>query len=411
MNVHFLFRTNVVPILFLGCFSCGSERSLEVLSESAQREDAVVTGQVSLQELSGYPIGLSAERMPLDDNERNSFRSRNSYNSLTMRLYFSAMYSGGGSSSTNWGTIQFYVADQLWDFAVQNNIGRVHGHPLAYHIGVSNEQLDYIRNTSTNDFEEKLRGHIYSILKRYQDRGIVNRSYDVINEVISDGQATYADTVFRKKYQTDEDFYQFVKRCFEWARAADPGAQLFYNDYGTEFDANKRAKVLALVNRLKGERLTVAGVSRSIIDGIGVQSHLSISNFDDGKFVEALRAFADTGLLVHLSELDVFINDSDTPYNADPSKGPLNTYDDTKRAKQKRIFRRVPELYWYSVTNPAQRHGITFWDLTDKDSWVPTNIRPRSRFDAATMYWNDGWEKPAFFAFANGLAGYDKFKE
>jgi endo-1,4-beta-xylanase len=366
-----------------------------------------------LMNLAPFRIGIETENKVLNlDAGRNPnalVRLKDNFNSLTMRLYFAEMYST--PNTTSWGTISYTNSDNLFNFAKNNSYTRVHGHSLVYHVGMSANQQAYLNSltgaTGTTTFEGHIRTHIQNILNHYKTLGMANRSYDVINEVISDGSTTYRtvaeSNLFRKFYATDADYYQFIKRVFTWARETDPAAKLFYNDYGMEYSATKKAKILTLINALRAERATINGVpNQTIIDGVGIQSHVNI-NSDMTNYQSALTDASITGLLVHISELDVWANTED--------QGNATTFDtqfftEDKKQKQSDVYRKIAAMY-YSVP-AAQRHGITMWDLGDKDSWVGlyTTDRPNSKYDPATMYDQNYNPKLAYFGLASGLASY-----
>ncbi len=341
-----------------------------------------------------YPVGISGNRSTFNSNSNASYYSRNEFNSVDIRMF--GNYYGQGASSTNWGKLQYYGMDEFWQFAYDNGM-RFHGHVLVYHIGLDSGQEQYIRNfnNSNQDFENNIKNHIEQILVHYKDKGINNRSYDVINEVINNGSGTYDNTIFKQRYGSDEEFYQFIRKCFTWAKDADPDAKLFYNDYGTDKIGGKRDKVLNLVNRLAGE---TANNGRRIIDGVGLQTHVGIDSFNYDAYAADVKAFSGTGLLIHISELDVSVNEYDKPWDANP-------FTSERQQKQAQVYRWIPEIY-YNNTQESQRFGITLWDYSDKDSWLNnTNFRPKSGWEKPCAFWDDGFKKPAFWGLYSGIAG------
>jgi endo-1,4-beta-xylanase len=94
-----------------------------------------------------------------------------------------------------------------------------------------------------------------------------------------------------------------TSRAFRQARAADPDAVLFLNDYNLENIPRKGATFLRLV-----ERLLAQGTP---IDGIGTQSHLDI-DIPAGQIRDFFRDAGSLGLPIHVSELD-FPMRSDSP--------------------------------------------------------------------------------------------------
>ncbi len=392
MKTNFL-RVAIFASLTSLIFSCSDDK-INQQDESTAISKTVSNRQRPLRELF-YPIGLSSNPSTWDANPRATQFSRGEFNSLTMRIFNDSEYYGGGSSSSNWGTVNYFNTDKFNKFAADNGFLRVHGHSLVYHLGLAPGQPDYIRNQSAATVEQRLKEYIQNLLGRYRNNG-KQRSYDVINEVIANGGGTYDNTIYRQKFSSDEDYYQFIKRLFSYAKDADPDAKMFYNDYGTDLIPGKRQKVINLVNRLKNETSN----GRRIIDGIGVQSHVSIDTFNYGAYAADLKAASDTGLLVHISELDVSVNSNDQPWSSNP-------FTDARSQKQAEVYKWIPGIY-YSNVAAGQRFGITVWDLSDKTSWLNTcNQRPKNCWEKPTMFWDDGWKKPAFYGLVSGILGRD----
>ena len=79
--------------------------------------------------------------------------------------------------------------------------------------------------------------------------------------------------------------------------AADPDAELYYNDYGNE-NAGKREKTVRLIRELKA-----AGVH---VDAVGIQCHLRLDEpAAADRLDQAIAAYAAEGVKVVISELDV----------------------------------------------------------------------------------------------------------
>ncbi|HEV2130233.1 MAG TPA: endo-1,4-beta-xylanase, partial [Longimicrobiaceae bacterium] len=76
---------------------------------------------------------------------------------------------------------------------------------------------------------------------------------------------------------------EYIERAFHAARAADPQAALFYNDYNLEFPGPKQDSVYGLVSDLKARGVPV--------DGIGFQGHFRFGSGTPSR--QTLRATFD----------------------------------------------------------------------------------------------------------------------
>ncbi|TFK72150.1 glycoside hydrolase family 10 protein [Pluteus cervinus] len=85
----------------------------------------------------------------------------------------------------------------------------------------------------------------------------------------------------------------FVTIAFQAARAADPNAKLYINDYSLD---SKNAKVRGVVGRINSD-------TTKLIDSLGTQVHLSAGG--TGGVQAAPTALAATGLDVAITELDI----------------------------------------------------------------------------------------------------------
>jgi endo-1,4-beta-xylanase len=105
----------------------------------------------------------------------------------------------------------------------------------------------------------------------------------------------------------------YIPIAFRAAAAADPAAKLYYNDYNLEYGTEKHAGAVRIAKQVQAW-----GVK---IDGVGFQGHLvsektstqSIPCPSVEVLAGSLRAFADLGLDVAYTEIDVRMNTPTTP--------------------------------------------------------------------------------------------------
>jgi GH35 family endo-1,4-beta-xylanase len=119
-------------------------------------------------------------------------------------------------------------------------------------------------------------------------------AFDVVNEAISDSGNP------RDIFKNNTWFPvlpDYVEEAFALARAAAPRAQLFYNEYGAEGMGVKSDKVFALASSL---------VAKGLLDGVGLQMHISVDSYPSKADVSANMArLVALGLEVHITEMDV----------------------------------------------------------------------------------------------------------
>ena len=91
---------------------------------------------------------------------------------------------------------------------------------------------------------------------------------------------------------------RYIADAFRLARETDPGALLFYNDYGGEGGTAKADRIYVLLQELLQQGVPV--------DGVGLQMHISTTGRpSDAAIAANMRRLASLGLIVHISEMDV----------------------------------------------------------------------------------------------------------
>ena len=132
-----------------------------------------------------------------------------------------------------------------------------------------------------------------------------------------------------------------------WPAQADPKAQLFYNDYEIEgAGAPKSEAAYQLCKRLKE-----AGVP---IDGIGFQMHVDPRKWPTAEQIRSnVARYAALGLIVEFTEVDVPV-------------GEMPGTIDEKLQQQATVAHDIVA----ACMAVDKCTGITFWGLTDADSWL-----------------------------------------
>ncbi|MGC0422436.1 endo-1,4-beta-xylanase [Embleya sp. AB8] len=187
----------------------------------------------------------------------------------------------------------FADADSMIDFARANEM-KVHGHTLVFGEALPR----WMREVSRGERERVMTEHIATVAGHFRGRVA---EWDVVNEPLSIEDADYAagKPGLRQHIWQEGMGEQYLDKAFRAARAADPDAALFLNEFGIEENGPRWDALLALVKRLKAR-----GVP---IDGVGFQTHIHDrgDHLDQAVFGAHLKALADLGIRSRVSEIDV----------------------------------------------------------------------------------------------------------
>ncbi len=279
------------------------------------------------------------------------------------------------------GVYAFDLADRFVDF------GEAHGMFIVGHALVWHSQLpawftvDAQGNEVTRDvLIARMKDHIFTLMERYKGRV---HGWDVVNEAFED------DGSFRQS-----PFYriigeEYIQMAFEFAAQADPGAELYYNDFSTAAPG-KREAIVSLVQNLQA-----AGVR---IDAVGMQGHITMDFPTPEAFEKSLLAFAAQGVDVMITELDLSVLPSVTR-SADI--GARVRYDSEldpytqglPEAAAKKWESRLESFFDVFIRNSDKISRVTLWGISDKDSWR-NDFPMLGRTDYALLYDRNDQPKP-----------------
>ena len=268
-------------------------------------------------------------------------------------------------------------ADAIVDFAQKNGL-KVRGHTLCWHSQTPRWFFTDAngQQVSREVLLARLRQHITDVVTRYKGKIY---AWDVVNEAVPDGgESIYRNSKFYEIIGED-----YIEKAFEYAHAADPAAKLFYNDYNTE-NKVKRDKIFQIVKKLKEK-----GVP---IHGVGLQGHWALDEPSEQELEESIRKFADLGLDVQITELDVSV------YPKEHEARPKKPTDDGVLTEE--MIRKQTAQY-KMIFDTFRKHkgaitGVTFWNVSDKATWLD-NFPVRGRKDYPLLFDQNYQPKPAFW--------------
>jgi endo-1,4-beta-xylanase len=240
-------------------------------------------------------------------------------------------------------SFDFDSGDEIVRFAKAHGM-KVRGHCLAW-AQYNPEWLAHGTFTPAQ-LNEMLHTHISTVMKHYSGDVF---AWDVVNEALDDhGEAKDSIWYNHPGIGLAGKGTAYVEQAFRWAREAEPGALLFYNEAGGEGLNRKSDAVYAMVKSFKKH-----GVP---IDGVGLQLHISSLDYNVGDVAGNIARLTKLGVQVHITELDVSV-----PVDA---HGEGVNHDDLQR--QAEIYRDVVRACLQSAGCTA----IQTWGFTDKYSWI-----------------------------------------
>lgn len=325
-------------------FSVGMSLSCQENDNSVPAPDDEEPQTIEYLKEGPYPMGAALNM--------NALRNKEIYRNTVIREFSSITAENAmkmGSISRGRGQYFWDDADYLVNFAQEHGI-RVHGHALIWYKQSSTAMPDWVKNFqgTKEDWKLIMKEYITDVMTRY--KGKIN-SWDVVNEAIKDDGTfrTAEECIWTRNIGAPE----YIDWAFQCAHEADPDALLFYNDYGHEYSAAKRAAVNHLV-----EGMLERGIP---IHGVGLQVHTHV-NRPVSDIRTAIITAAQTGLKVHVSELDVAVNKD--------SKADIVYTDELKQQQYDRYKTAAKAM---SDLPKEQQHGITMWGVGDQDSFMYKN--------------------------------------
>jgi len=231
---------------------------------------------------------------------------------------------------------------------------------------------------------QRMHDHIQAVVGRYKGR---IAGWDVVNEALNE------DGTLRKSLWLNIIGEDYIAKAFQFAHEADPKAELYYNDYSLENEA-KRTGAVELIKKLKAQSIPITA--------IGLQGHDQMNWPTAAQQASTIEAFAALGIKVNITELDVDVlprtapgTSADVSATSAGSAGSNPYTAGLPDAAQQALARRYAELFNVFVKYRASITRITFWGVTDGDSWL-NNFPIRGRTNYPLLFDREGKPKPAF---------------
>ncbi len=275
------------------------------------------------------------------------------------------------------GRYNWKDADAIVDFAQRHGM-RVRGHNLCWHEQTPAWLFKDAQGAEVTKevLLQRLKAHITAVVSRYKGKIY---AWDVVNEAVADDSTQ----LLRNSPWLRICGEEFIAKAFEYAHAADPNAQLFYNDYNTE-RPEKRERVYRLLKQLIAAHVPITGV--------GLQGHWSIYEPSAGELQTTIDRFSSLGLKVQITELDISIY----PWEKHRRARRPDEQDTFTPELEQRQTEKYTILFSTFRANRDKLTGVTFWNVTDKNTWLDNYPVP-GRKNYPLLFDTAGQPKKAFY--------------
>ncbi|MBO7551370.1 MAG: endo-1,4-beta-xylanase [Fibrobacter sp.] len=315
----------VAALIGIGASVAGAQETLRSLAEERGRYIGAILNS------EWFRGGLPADYERIHKTEFNAVVAEN-------EMKFDATEGSQGQFSYGNG-------DKMVNYAKQNNM-YARGHALAWH-----SQVPGWVNSHRNKQELLgiLKNHINKVVGHW--KGSI-KEWDVVNEAVNDNNTHGWRSQGSVWFETIGA--EFLDSAFVWAHAADPDAELCYNDYAIEQGIGPGSKAGFVLDQVK----------RWVKDGIPITCVGSQTHVEDvttaKEFIgapDSLRHFAQElaklGIKLNITELDVGFKSGRSVSAED-------------LARQGQVYRQFMDVF---LEEPNM--GVyLIWGISDKWSWL-----------------------------------------
>ena len=302
-----------------------------------------------------FLVGVAVNQRNISDPEQIAVLLRE-YNSITAENDMKP-----GEIEPEYGQFNWEKADKIANFCREHGI-KLRGHNLMWHsqIGKWMYQDEKGNLLSKEQLYANMKHHITAVVERYKD---IIYCWDVVNEAVADSPLRWGQPPLRQSPMWQIAGEEFIYKAFEYAHEADPNALLIYNDYN-DAEPEKSQRIFDLVKRMKD-----AGVP---IDGIGMQGHYNIYGPSAEEIDAAITKYSQIVDHIQFTELDIRINTDmggALMFNRGEAK-PIASWEQSLQVDQ------YANLFKVLRKHKDVIDCVTFWNLSDADSWLGVNNSP-----------------------------------
>ncbi len=257
------------------------------------------------------------------------------------------------------GEFDFELSDRFVNFGLNNKM-KIIGHTLIWHNQVPAWFFVDSNGTevSRDVLIERMKKHITTLVSRYKTKV---DGWDVVNEALND-DGSYRESLFYKIIGPE-----YIQLAFEFAHAADPNVELYYNDFNL-YKPAKRFAVVDLVNNLKENGCR--------IDAVGEQGHYVLGVPVLAELENTIISFSDLGIKTAITELDVSVLPNPTEEVTDDLskvisyKPELDPYvSQLPDSVEQTSIAFYVDLFKLFLKHKESIDRVTLWGLNDEHSW------------------------------------------
>ena len=326
-----------------------------------------------------FPI-VGAAVIPADITGEPGFLLSKHFNSIT-----SGNDMKWDATEKTEGVFTFTNADAQVAFAKANNM-HVRGHTLVWH----NQTPAWVFTDPTTGqpmlpsdanrtlLIQRMQNHIQAVMTHFGNDVPI---WDVVNEPVDPAQADG----YRRSPWFNIIGPQYIELALQAARAANPNAKLYINDFDTTNPAH-RDPLLAIVRDLK---------SRGIpLDGFGHQMHNNIEYPPVQTIIDSINMFATVpGIEQSVTELDYSIYGF-----SGPNSVPFTSYTDIPQSRHTSVGYSYRN-FLQAIESTGKIVSMTIWGTSDDKSWLTSS----TKVDAPLLFDPSLKKKPAYWAFVDPL--------